>query len=209
MKRQDTKQQRIARNIILRKTYPLFFWQECLKCRGEFRRESMWVFCYTPILTPFLQLRKICTSCAPSENEAVAIARDHIDKINKLDTWRHRRPVKPPKKASEKPLTIKDISDHIEKEVVSCLERNKGVKIDHLGRTKTACVQVWGRVVNTHDIIQPHGIDIPANTAAIITKDNGALLTVQILEGEHEGKSTYYDKDFISAAPECSPPRKP
>jgi len=54
------------------RTFPLFFWRRCDKCKQEFRREWGWYFVTGPYYNGRGHGRFLCGSCAKSWDDVAA-----------------------------------------------------------------------------------------------------------------------------------------
>ncbi len=85
---------RVANNYpaVVYKTYPLFFWKLCDKCRKEFRREWGWHYVSGPYFNGRGHRRYLCHSCA----DIRGVAAEYASGIHNLPP----RPPAPPGEGS-------------------------------------------------------------------------------------------------------------
>lgn len=64
---------RERRELELTRINPWFFWETCVECRKEFRREKGWRVFGGPFYGGQGTFRYLCSTCAPTEEKAIEI----------------------------------------------------------------------------------------------------------------------------------------
>lgn len=63
---------RDPKRVLVRRTWPLLFWEQCWKCKKEFLWEGGWLIIgWQPKIRVYTTAH-VCSTCCPTERDAVA-----------------------------------------------------------------------------------------------------------------------------------------